>query len=66
MKNVLGGKKSEHFMYVVNDLHQDLQILNCCTGVKVHFVFSHLVDLQINLNLVSDEWSFSKILKLWN
>ena len=55
MKNVLEGKKSEHFMYVVNDLHQDLQILNCCTGVKVHFVFSHLVDLQINLSLVSDE-----------
>lgn len=55
MKNVLGRKKSEYFMYVVNDLHQDLQILNAALVLKFTLCSAILVDLQINLSLVSDE-----------
>ena len=53
--NFLGNNMSEDYATHVEKMLKSLEMIRCNISIKVHFLFSHLVDFPENLSDVSDE-----------
>ena len=55
VKNFLGNKRAQNYTEIAQKLLQNYKALGCNMSIKLHFLHSHLLAFQKNLDEVSDE-----------